>query len=108
RFQQRIFRPSGAVHLACRVPGLTPGATLFRPSGTSPEGNRLIRLSILIIVVLSSFLYLGSAQQDSLITQTSEDAARKSAGCTSSGCHINTEPMHASPSVKLGCTDCHG
>src|SRR6185369_6795230 len=36
------------------------------------------------------------------------DAAMKSTGCVSSGCHVNTEPMHTSPSVRLGCTDCHG
>ena len=43
-----------------------------------------------------------------LARQTEEEAAAKSAGCTASGCHIGIEPMHASPSVRLGCTDCHG
>src|ERR1051325_4657187 len=28
------------------------------------------------------------------------------AGCVT--CHKNIEPMHASPTVKLSCTDCHG
>jgi|CXWL01.1.fsa_nt_gi hypothetical protein len=32
--------------------------------------------------------------------------AEHSAGCVS--CHVGIEPMHASPAVKLGCTDCHG
>ena len=28
--------------------------------------------------------------------------------CTSAKCHAGIEPMHASPAVHLGCTDCHG
>ena len=40
--------------------------------------------------------------------QTEEDVAGKSAGCRS--CHTSTDSnsMHASPAIKLGCTDCHG
>src|SRR5690606_8405115 len=40
--------------------------------------------------------------------QTQAEVDAKSAGCMS--CHTTTdEPsMHASPGVKLGCTDCHG
>lgn len=40
--------------------------------------------------------------------QTSEEMEAKSAGCQS--CHTNTDQktMHATPGVKLGCTDCHG
>jgi hypothetical protein len=41
-----------------------------------------------------------------LFTQTFTDADSKSRGCIT--CHKNIEPMHASPAVKLGCTDCHG
>ncbi|HEX7856552.1 MAG TPA: hypothetical protein VF503_22985 [Sphingobium sp.] len=42
------------------------------------------------------------------LTQTAEQVAAKSSGCTS--CHVQTdEPsMHATPAVMLGCTDCHG
>jgi len=41
-------------------------------------------------------------------TQTAEQVRVKSDGCFS--CHTQTdEPsMHATPAVKLGCTDCHG
>jgi len=46
----------------------------------------------------------GSAA--ALQTQTQLAANAKSAGCLT--CHKNIEPMHASPAVKLGCTDCHG
>ena len=43
-----------------------------------------------------------------LSSQSQEEADRKSAGCVS--CHTDTDAksMHASPSVRLGCTDCHG
>jgi hypothetical protein len=42
------------------------------------------------------------------MSQTPEQVAEKSAGCTS--CHVKTDQasMHASPAVQLGCTDCHG
>jgi hypothetical protein len=40
------------------------------------------------------------------IDQTEEEANRKSRGCLE--CHRGSEPMHASPYVVLGCTDCHG
>ncbi|BBB13943.1 LVIVD repeat protein precursor [Sphingopyxis sp. FD7] len=40
--------------------------------------------------------------------QSDADVAAKSAGCYS--CHTQTDQpsMHATPAVKLGCTDCHG
>lgn len=43
-----------------------------------------------------------------LMTQTQEDADRKSAGCIS--CHTKTDQptMHDTGTVRLGCTDCHG
>jgi hypothetical protein len=44
--------------------------------------------------------------QPSLLTQTQAAADAKSTGCVT--CHKNIEPMHLSPAVKLGCTDCHG
>ena len=42
------------------------------------------------------------------IDQSPEEAKRKSAGCME--CHTQTDShtMHASPTVVLGCTDCHG
>jgi hypothetical protein len=43
-----------------------------------------------------------------LLRQSPDDALRKSVSCVSSGCHTAIEPMHASPAVRLGCTDCHG
>ncbi len=51
---------------------------------------------------------LGLAQGSPLSNQTQAEAERKSAGCLS--CHTQTDArtMHAAPSVRLGCTDCHG
>ena len=40
------------------------------------------------------------------IDQSQADADKKSHGCLE--CHAGVEPMHASPNVVLGCTDCHG
>ena len=44
----------------------------------------------------------------SLLSQTQEAADKKSSGCIS--CHTQTDQptMHASGTVRLGCTDCHG
>ncbi len=41
-------------------------------------------------------------------SQSASDVTAKSSGCMS--CHERTDrtSMHASPAVKLGCTDCHG
>src|SRR5260370_16276983 len=41
-----------------------------------------------------------------LIRQSDRDVERKSHGCKV--CHSNIESMHAKPTVKLGCVDCHG
>jgi hypothetical protein len=43
-----------------------------------------------------------------LSTQSQEEADRKSTGCLT--CHKDTDAktMHTSPSVRLGCVDCHG
>ena len=40
------------------------------------------------------------------VDQTQAEADAKSAGCMQ--CHEGVEPMHKSPFVVLGCTDCHG
>ncbi len=57
-----------------------------------------------------AFIVLSTAAvhgQD-LLTQSREEEVRKSEGCVSARCHVGTEAMHASPAVRLGCTDCHG
>src|ERR1700753_634679 len=49
------------------------------------------------------------ASDDSLrLKQSQDDVDSKSIGCRS--CHISTDSntMHASSSVRIGCTDCHG
>jgi len=50
-----------------------------------------------------------SAQRQPLrLNQTQEEVEAKSAGCLS--CHTTTDSltMHVAPSVRIGCTDCHG
>src|SRR5215469_10082585 len=48
------------------------------------------------------------SDKDLRLKQNQQDVDTKSAGCQS--CHQTTDSttMHASPSVRLGCTDCHG
>ena len=64
--------------------------------------HRRLILPVLLIAAAAS----GRAQ--SLVGQTAAMRESKSAGCASSGCHVGIEPMHVSPAVRLGCTDCHG
>jgi len=47
-----------------------------------------------------------AGEPPALLRQTQSVADTKSSGCLT--CHTGIEPMHASPAVKLGCTDCHG
>lgn len=65
----------------------------------------LISLAILLPWTPSSG-ESGSPPQADLMLQSQAEAEQKSDGCLS--CHTGIEPMHASPAVKLGCTDCHG
>jgi len=64
-----------------------------------------------VVIASTSLAFIAFSQgvnTPNLSSQSPQDAAMKSTGCVSSGCHVNTEPMHTSPSVRLGCTDCHG
>jgi hypothetical protein len=79
---------------------------------------RLLRLAPLLLCALP--LLLGAAEAEkprniqyvthppAPLSQSPADAEAKSAGCNT--CHTKTDQptMHASPSVVLGCTDCHG
>jgi hypothetical protein len=75
------------------------------------------RLVVLMVGALAGFFIYACAkigpsrpawmsETPLLLTQTEAEAARKSRGCLS--CHEAIEPMHESPAVRLGCTDCHG
>jgi hypothetical protein len=48
----------------------------------------------------------GAPAPGSLMVQTEEQALAKSAGCVA--CHATVRDPHMSPSVHLGCVDCHG
>ena len=60
------------------------------------------------ILAVAGSILSGFAEASDLVRQTQQVQQQKSEGCMSSGCHAAIEPMHASPAVRLGCTDCHG
>lgn len=53
-------------------------------------------------------MHTPDSEGDLRLKQNEQDVDTKSAGCQS--CHQTTDSMtmHVSPSVRLGCTDCHG
>jgi hypothetical protein len=65
---------------------------------------RIAGFTVLAAIAISAL----PARAAELAQQTVDEAARKSQGCTSANCHAGIEPMHVSPAVRLGCTDCHG
>src|SRR5580765_3997668 len=50
----------------------------------------------------------AQSSENVLLVQSQADADRKSSGCLT--CHTSTDSstMHATGTVRLGCTDCHG
>src|SRR5882757_5016454 len=50
----------------------------------------------------------AQSSESTLLLQSQDEAARKSAGCLT--CHTATDSptMHLTGTVRLGCTDCHG
>jgi hypothetical protein len=61
--------------------------------------------TLVLILALAPALF---AFQANLLRQSAAEMDSKSKGCQSANCHTPIEPMHASPAVHLGCTDCHG
>jgi hypothetical protein len=81
------------------------------PMRAFPPGALAACLFLVIVAARIPVVPLRAADDNagpSLMGQTQSDADRKSAGCIS--CHTQTdEPtMHATGTVRLGCTDCHG
>jgi hypothetical protein len=71
--------------------------------------RRIIHVVLLASVVAILWASAAPAPQETpLARQNAQAEQRKSGGCISSGCHVGIEPMHESPAVHLGCTDCHG
>src|SRR5437773_2607456 len=68
------------------------------------EGSQSGRLRFLAALGMTSLALSIAAQYKPAQTQAAVD--EKSRGCVT--CHKNIEPMHTSPAVKLGGTDCHG
>jgi hypothetical protein len=89
-----------------------PRSFLDRARGVAPCAALAAMFAIL---AAGAYVESASGRQSSeaaadsrLLQQTEDDVAQKSAGCIS--CHTQTdEPtMHATGTVRLGCTDCHG
>src|SRR5438067_2065751 len=80
------------------------------PMSFSLSKNEVLRPAscvLLALAALAALAHAGRSTQDAgLASQTRAQADTKSAGCLT--CHKSIEPMHASPAVRLGCTDCHG
>jgi hypothetical protein len=90
----------------CTLPRLSLGiaataallSITLSPSGAA-EGE---------IAIARDYQAAGVLAEPSPRNQSQEDADAKSAGCVS--CHTASDEltMHATPAVRLGCTDCHG
>jgi hypothetical protein len=65
-------------------------------------------LAVAAGVLLAGRATRAQAPVSPLSTQSQEEADRKSAGCVSCHTQSDAKSMHASPSVRLGCVDCHG
>ena len=77
-------------------------------SPQSPINNqqsKFFNLSFVLLCGLTLFPRTSTAQD--LLRQPDTEAQRKSAGCLT--CHTRTDAptMHATGTVRLGCTDCH-
>src|SRR5438132_11303582 len=66
----------------------------------------LIITVIALAATTAAFRITAQNPENPLFHQTQAEADAKSNGCLK--CHAGIEPMHPSPAVKLGCTDCHG
>ncbi|HEX4643194.1 MAG TPA: hypothetical protein VH161_06990, partial [Candidatus Acidoferrales bacterium] len=85
---------------------------LFGQAAHAPYWTALV-LSVLLATLAAripapSLHAADAGTGPTLLGQTQEEADRKSAGCIS--CHTQTDQptMHASGTLRLGCTDCHG
>src|SRR5262249_39439592 len=65
-------------------------------------------LAVAAGVLLAGRATRAQAPVSPLSTPSPEEAARKSAGGVSCHTQSDAKSMHASPSVRLGCVDCHG
>ena len=106
---EQISRGSKAVAGTARDPAASGGPERRPPAA-------LVLAALLLLLAGGTFVAAAGSGGDSGtvataaaqldLTQGPAAAAAKSTGCLS--CHRGIEPMHASPAVHLGCTDCHG
>ena len=70
-------------------------------------GRKLFSLALLLWAACAANAQIPHTDgSEDLMSQTADDALQKSWGCIN--CHQGVHDMHAKPTVKLGCTDCHG
>src|ERR1700704_3228569 len=83
-------------------------ARLARASPWATLAASLLLAALAVRIAAPSLRAADEKAGPNLVGQTQEEADRKSAGCIS--CHTQTdEPtMHATGSLRLGCTGCHG
>jgi hypothetical protein len=72
----------------------------------SVRNTLLIAMGCLMPVIARAQQPAPSQPEPDLMHQSADDAARKSFSCVK--CHTGVHDMHAKPTVKLGCIDCHG
>src|ERR671931_2025946 len=96
--------------------------TLWQAQGMArnTSGLRLLALCLGVMAVLIVVPGCAPSQHTSetspsrpkdqlaLLSQTTEETNRKSAGCLSCHAPIETPSMHTNPAVQAGCMDCHG
>ena len=68
----------------------------------------VLTLAGMAVLFYSSPRGISQSPASPLSTQSQQDADTKSLGCISCHTQSDAKTMHASPSVRLGCTDCHG
>src|SRR6185295_3541358 len=87
---------------------MTKGTTMEPRLFKTLSGRLLGALVVFCGALTVTWVSVAAQSGSALSTQSAEEADRKSAGCVS--CHTKTDArtMHNAPSVRLGCTDCHG
>src|SRR5438552_1910078 len=82
---------------------VAPGASKLLPQG---DGIRNPRIPEWSTDPSDPFPMPAELAGVELMKQTEQEARAKSAGCIT--CHQNVGDPHGKPTLRLGCTDCHG
>jgi hypothetical protein len=111
--RQSAFPKGAAIAAICAIAAaalLAQTAAVPRKDSHAETRRRGERQSSMLLSAFSAApretAFPPASGETNLFRQTHAVATEKSRGCLT--CHTNIEPMHASPAVKLACTDCHG